>query len=96
MATMTVRSTYALDPETARLVKDLAGDWHVSQAEVIRRAVRKAALQGAAPTLSPADVVAHYRSRPEEGRREIVRQAVRDLRAMRRVDDEHRDISRSS
>jgi hypothetical protein len=44
MTRMSVRATYALDVETARLVRERAVDWHVSQAKVVRRAVRLAAL----------------------------------------------------
>ncbi|MGH8426751.1 MAG: hypothetical protein ACRES7_02065 [Gammaproteobacteria bacterium] len=93
---MTVRSTYALDPETARLIKHLAGDWEVSQAEVIRRSVRKAAMQTEVSALSPADVVAHYRSRPLPRTREETRREVKRQRSLRHADDAHRKASRSS
>jgi predicted transcriptional regulator len=36
---MTHRTTFALDRETADRLRRLAGAWHVSQAEVVRRAV---------------------------------------------------------
>ena len=36
VATMSIRSTYALDTETSQTIKRLAREWQVSQAEVIR------------------------------------------------------------
>jgi len=39
MATMTHRSTFAFDQATIRRLKNLSLLWHVSQAEVIRRAL---------------------------------------------------------
>ena len=40
---MTVRSTYALDPETIRRLEDIARRWGVSKSEALRRAIRSAA-----------------------------------------------------
>lgn len=37
------RTSFALDGETIRLLQRLSGQWNVSQAEVVRRAVRLAA-----------------------------------------------------
>jgi hypothetical protein len=42
MATMTVKSTYALDIETARTLEDMARRWGVSKSEALRRAIRAA------------------------------------------------------
>lgn len=42
MATMTHRTTFALDSDTARRLKTLALRWQVSQAEVVRRALAQA------------------------------------------------------
>jgi hypothetical protein len=39
MATMTHRTTFALDAGTTTRIKSLAKLWNVSQAEVVRRAV---------------------------------------------------------
>ena len=39
MATMTHRTTFALDETTAQSIRNLAALWKVSQAEVVRRAV---------------------------------------------------------
>jgi hypothetical protein len=48
MATMTVKSTYALDVETARALEEMARRWGVSKSEALRRAIR-AARRGPAP-----------------------------------------------
>jgi len=48
MATMTVKSTYALDIETARALEDMARRWGVSKSEALRRAIR-AARRGPSP-----------------------------------------------
>lgn len=42
MATMTVRATYALDPETVRTLERLARQWSVSKSEALRRAIQAA------------------------------------------------------
>jgi len=51
MATMTHRTTFALDEATMARIKNLATLWKVSQAEVVRRAVSMA--QSPAPASSP-------------------------------------------
>ncbi|MCC5865552.1 MAG: ribbon-helix-helix protein, CopG family [Wenzhouxiangella sp.] len=67
---MTIGSSYALDKETAANIKRLAKGWGVSQAEVIRRSIRRAAEQEGPTAMTPAEVVAHYAAgpavRPEE------------------------------
>ena len=42
MATMTHRTTFALDDTTATRLKLLAARWQVSQAEVVRRSLEQA------------------------------------------------------
>ncbi len=42
MASMTIRSTYALDPETVQTLERLARRWNVSKSEALRRAIRAA------------------------------------------------------
>lgn len=39
---MTIKSTYALDVETARTLEDMARRWGVSKSEALRRAIRAA------------------------------------------------------
>lgn len=50
MATMTHRTTFALDEPTVSRIRMLAAQWNVSQAEVIRRVVAQTA---AAPIPDP-------------------------------------------
>jgi Arc/MetJ-type ribon-helix-helix transcriptional regulator len=45
MATVTIKSTYALDTATVRTLERLARLWGVSKSEVLRRAIRGAAAQ---------------------------------------------------
>jgi hypothetical protein len=42
MAIMTIRSTYALDPESVAQLETLARNWGVSKSEALRRAIRAA------------------------------------------------------
>lgn len=91
MATMSVRSTYALDAETARRIKRLARTWGVSQAEVIRRSVTLASQHDAGGTaLSPVDVVAHYRSHPLPRDARTTQSMIAELRAQRHQEDQRR------
>lgn len=46
MAVTTIKSTYALDVESMRTLEKLAQRWNVSKSEVLRRAIRIAALDG--------------------------------------------------
>jgi Arc/MetJ-type ribon-helix-helix transcriptional regulator len=43
MATMTIKSTYSLDPATVRAIENLARRFGVSRSEALRRAVKLAA-----------------------------------------------------
>ena len=45
MATLTVRSTYALDVDTVRALERIARRWKVSKSEALRRVIRSAAQQ---------------------------------------------------
>lgn len=87
MARMSVRATYALDEETAQRIKRLAGTWGVSQAEVVRRSVERAALEDETGSLTPADVVAHYVSQPPPRSKAETRRLVKSLRRLRHEDD---------
>lgn len=86
---MSIRATYALDEQTDQRIKYLAKTWHVSQAEVIRRSVREVAEQ-AENALTPADVVAHYRSAPLLRSSEETRARMEAVREWRHEDDEQR------
>lgn len=61
MASMTIRSTYAFDPETVEAIRTLAKRWKVSQAEALRRSVRIAVAQ-VSDEPTPGEVIAHYRN----------------------------------
>ncbi|MDN5869769.1 MAG: ribbon-helix-helix protein, CopG family [Nitrococcus sp.] len=87
---MTVRSTYALDEQTAQRIRELAQAWGVSQAEVIRRSVRQASELQAGTTPSPAEVVARYMQGPLPRNRRETQRAIRFLRDLRHRDDERR------
>ena len=50
MAVTTIKSTYSLDVESIRTLEKLAQRWNVSKSEVLRRAIRIAAIDG-----SPGD-----------------------------------------
>ncbi len=43
MATITIKSTYALDVESVRALEDLARRWGVSKSAALRRAIRSEA-----------------------------------------------------
>jgi len=43
MATVTIKSTYALDVDTVRALEEMARRWGVSKSEALRRAIRAAA-----------------------------------------------------
>jgi predicted transcriptional regulator len=46
MATLTIKTTYALDVETVRALEELARGWNVSKSEALRRAIRASAKRG--------------------------------------------------
>jgi len=54
------RTSFALDEETIRLLQHLAGQWRVSQAEVVRRAVRLAVEQDWTDTVYIRQRLAEY------------------------------------
>ena len=47
MAAVTIKSKYALDVESARMLEGLADRWNVSKPEALRRAIRTAAREQA-------------------------------------------------
>jgi predicted DNA-binding protein len=56
MKAMAHRTTFALDGGTIARLRRLAGRWHVSQAEVVRRAI-EIADDAAADSTAPADAL---------------------------------------
>lgn len=90
MATMNVRTTFALDEETSRGIKDLAAAWGVSQAEAVRRAVRLVRENDhAAMPKTPLAVLKELRAHPIRSQTETMA-LVRQLRKERRAEDEAR------
>jgi hypothetical protein len=57
MATMTHRTTFALDEPTATRLKRLSTKWKVSQAEVVRRSLEQAERADAATTQNPVELL---------------------------------------
>jgi len=57
MASMTYRTTFALDKESRRRLKRLSADWHVSQAEVVRRALTQAENLNSADKPDPVEML---------------------------------------
>ena len=45
MAITTIKSTYSLDVDSVRTLEELAQRWNVSKSEVLRRAIRIAAME---------------------------------------------------
>ncbi len=43
MASISIKSTYALDPDTVRTLDEIARRWKVSKTEALRRAIRAVA-----------------------------------------------------
>jgi hypothetical protein len=93
MGRMSIRATYALDHQTDQRIRRLARLWGVSQAEVIRRSVERAAEAEAGDALTPADVVAHYADQPPARSKARTRQIIESLRRLRADDDAHRTSS---
>ena len=50
---MTIRSTFALDPETVRDLEKISKKWGVSKSEALRRAIRRSAPAGAGAPSDP-------------------------------------------
>jgi len=42
MASITIKATYSLDPETVHRLEEIAERWKVSKSEALRRAIRSA------------------------------------------------------
>jgi hypothetical protein len=63
MATMTHRTSFALDEGTAQRIKRLATRWNVSQAEVVRRSVERADEAGQSPKPDPLELLKAYHAK---------------------------------
>ena len=63
MATMTHRTSFALDERTAQRIKRLATRWNVSQAEVVRRSVERTDEAEAAAKTDPIEMLKQLHAR---------------------------------
>jgi hypothetical protein len=57
MATMTIKSTYSMDPETVRLLDELARRKGISKSEALRTAIHQAAASDAGGYPRPAEAL---------------------------------------
>ena len=62
MATITIKSTYALDVETVRELEGLAKRWNTSKSAALRRAIRAAAKQVRSEGNEALDALDHLQS----------------------------------
>jgi len=84
MATMTHRTTFALDEKTAKRLKRLSKEWKVSQAEVVRRAVE---LAETSPKPTADDAIEALRKLHQSGGglvREVADQYLAEVREDRK------------
>ena len=65
MAKMNRRTTFALDEETILRLRKLAAIWHVSQAEVVRKAIKKAESEFNTGNRDKLDLLRQYHEREE-------------------------------
>ena len=62
---MNLRSTYAFDKETVKILKNFSLEWGVSQAEVIRRSLRIAlSVERKRKIKKPMEVLNHLDKKP--------------------------------
>lgn len=94
MGRMSIRSTYALDRDTDQRIRHLARLWGVSQAEVIRRSVERAAAEAEQGALTPADVIAHYANHVPARSAAQTRRLIESMRRSRADDDARRTSRR--
>lgn len=90
MSKMTLRATYALDQQTDDRIRQLATDWRVSKAEVIRRSVRQAVETQKQQAPTPAEVVARYRRNPLPRSAAAAREWAKANRNQRHAEDARR------
>lgn len=63
MAKMNRRTTFALDEETMLRLRKLSAIWHVSQAEVVRKAIKNAESEFNKETEKKLDLLRQYHKR---------------------------------
>ncbi|MCK5675360.1 MAG: hypothetical protein KAH95_18400 [Spirochaetales bacterium] len=65
MVKMNRRTTFALDEETILRLKKLAAIWHVSQAEVVRKAIKRAEREFNTGNRDKLDLLRQFHERDE-------------------------------
>lgn len=89
MATMYIRSTFALDEPTVRGLAQLATKWGVSKSEALRRAIARAQEHpGPAEAMTPQDALRALRQKPPISRAEGKAWRAENAQARRESDDE--------
>jgi len=83
MATMTYRTTFALDKDTRRRLKRLSDQWQVSQAEVVRRALSQAENQHQPEKPNPIDALYSLHATGRGIARETAEKYLTEVRANR-------------
>ena len=72
MATMTLKSTFTLDKDTNEAIRNLALNWKVSQAEVVRKSIQIAMNEVAAnKARSPLAILASLEKKKKASPKEI-------------------------
>ncbi len=84
MATVTIKSTYALDVESVRTLEALADRWNVSKSEALRRAIRTAAREPAPVNQAALDALDRLQA-SVRARKIDLRRWERDVEAERRA-----------
>lgn len=82
MATVTIKSTYALDVESVRMLEALADRWRVSKSEALRRAIRAASREHAPANRAVLDALDRLQA-AVRARRIDLRRWERDVEAER-------------
>ena len=82
MATVTIKSTYALDVESVRMLETLADRWRVSKSEALRRAIRAASREQAPANRAVLDALDRLQA-AVRARRIDLRRWERDVEAER-------------
>jgi transposase-like protein len=84
MATMSIRSTFALDAATVDGLRDLAKKWGVSKSEALRRAVARAQEQpGPSGEMTPHEALLALKRKPLLSRAQAKRWRADNARARR-------------
>jgi hypothetical protein len=89
MARTSIKSTYALDPETVHKLERVAAEWHVSKSEVLRRAIDLVAEGQTSGTLSPLQALDELQRSLKLTPRQVERWALESRRERTRTSARH-------